>query len=204
MRATVIRNIIFDLGGVLLNWRPQEIVDGFYVDPDLRDAARRHALQHSDWLEMDRGMLDEETAIQRFAIRMGRPVAEVSALLDHVKASLTPIPRSIDLARGLRERGLSLYVLSNMSVATFHYLQTRHAFFDLFDGIVISEIVRMIKPEAEIFVHMAEHYGLAYSETVFIDDHPPNADAARRLGLSAILFHNPEQCERELEGLLRG
>lgn len=57
---------------------------------------------------------------------------------------------------------LSLYALSNMSAATFRYLKARHALFDLFDGVVISGIVHMIKPEAEIFAYVAERYGRFY------------------------------------------
>ena len=68
-----IRNVIFDFGGVLVSWRPQEIIDAFYEEPQLREAVRTHVFQHDDWLEMDRGTLDERTVIERFAARMGRP-----------------------------------------------------------------------------------------------------------------------------------
>jgi FMN phosphatase YigB (HAD superfamily) len=198
----MIRNVIFDLGGVLVNWRPQEIIGSFYREPHLREAVRRHMLQHPDWLDLDRGTLLPPAAAERFAQRLERPLAEMLALLNHVKASLTPMPESIALATRLRERGLSLYVLSNMSEDTFEYLQAQHAFFDLFDGIVISAAVRLIKPEAEIFAYLAQRYGLAYAETVFIDDHLPNVDAARRLGFSVIHFENPAQCAREMDALL--
>ena len=56
-----VRNVIFDFGGVLVNWQPEAIIAGFYAEPALRDAIRRHAFQHDDWLEMDRGTLDEPT-----------------------------------------------------------------------------------------------------------------------------------------------
>lgn len=198
----MIRNVIFDLGGVLVNWRPLEIIGSFYREPHLREAVHRHMLQHSDWLDLDRGTLLPPAAAERFAERMDRPLEEVLALLNHVKASLTPIPEMIALATRLRERGLSLYVLSNMSEDTFEHLKAQHAFFDLFDGIVISAVVRLIKPEAEIFAHLARRYGLAYPETVFIDDHLPNIEAARRLGLSTVHFQSAAQCAREVESLL--
>ena len=56
-----LRNVIFDFGGVLVTWQPQEIIDSFYTEPALREALRRHAFQHNDWLDMDRGTLDEAT-----------------------------------------------------------------------------------------------------------------------------------------------
>ena len=60
----------------------------------------------------------------------------------------------------------------------------------------------MIKPEAEIFAHLAERFGLRYDETVFIDDHLPNVEAARRLGIAAVQFENSAQCAHAIEALL--
>jgi len=67
---TSVRNVIFDFGGVLVNWRPQEIIDTFYSEPALREALRAHAFHHDDWLEMDRGTLDEASVARRCAARM--------------------------------------------------------------------------------------------------------------------------------------
>jgi putative hydrolase of the HAD superfamily len=198
----VIRNVIFDLGGVMITWRPQEIIDRFYLEPALRDAVRTHVFQHPDWVEMDRGTLDEPAAARAFARRMGRPISEMSALFEHVRASLKPIPASVELAQNLRARGLSLFALSNISEPMFRYLQTQNSFFDLFTGIVISGAIKMVKPEPEIFAHLAQRFSVGYSEAVFIDDHPANVEAARRLGLAAVLFENSEQCAAELEPLL--
>ena len=68
-----VRNVVFDFGGVLVNWRPQEIIDSFYTERPLRDALRTHAFQHDDWLDMDRGTLDEASVVRRCAKRMARP-----------------------------------------------------------------------------------------------------------------------------------
>ena len=92
-----IRNVIFDFGGVLVTWRPQEIIDSFYEEPALREALRTHAFQHDDWLDMDRGTLDETTVAVRCAARMARPVAELRALFDHVRAALQPIEPTVAL-----------------------------------------------------------------------------------------------------------
>jgi epoxide hydrolase-like predicted phosphatase len=197
-----VRNVIFDFGGVLVNWQPEAIIAGFYAEPELREAIRTHALQHADWLEMDRGTLDEPTVIRRFAARMRRPEGEIAAFFDHVRASLTPIEPTVALLTELRERGFGLYGLSNMSESIFEHLKSLHDFFDLFHGIVVSAAVKSVKPEPAIYQHLRSQFALDFGESVFIDDLPRNVESARRLGLPAIRFESTAQVRRELEPLL--
>jgi putative hydrolase of the HAD superfamily len=197
-----IRNVIFDFGGVLVSWRPQEIIDAFYADPALRDAVRTQVFEHDDWLEMDRGIIDERTAVERFARRLGRPQSEMAALFEHVRGSLLPIAATVDLVANLRARGFSLYGLSNMSEPIFRHLQARHEFFGLFHGIVISAAIKMVKPDPDIFEHLRARFAIDFTESVFIDDLPRNVASAQRLGLAAIQFESTAQCERELALLL--
>jgi putative hydrolase of the HAD superfamily len=198
-----VRNVIFDFGGVLVAWRPQEIIDTFYSEPHLREALRTHAFQHDDWLDMDRGTLDEASVVRRCAARMARPESEFRRLFDHVRAALTPIEPTVELLRELREReGLKLYGLSNMSAAIFEYLDGRHDFFKLFDGIVVSAAVKLLKPEPAIYEHLRDRFRLDFAESVFIDDLPRNVESARRVGLPAIRFETTDQVRRELAPLL--
>jgi putative hydrolase of the HAD superfamily len=200
---TPVRAVIFDFGGVLVNWRPQEIIDSFYEDPHLRESLRTHAFQHDDWLDMDRGTLDEASVARRCAARMARPEAELIALFDHVRAALTPIDATVALLRELRARpGLKLYGLSNMSTAVFAHLNRAHDFFGLFDGIVVSADVNLLKPEPAIYEHLRERFALDFGECVFIDDLHRNVESARRCGLPAIRFETTEQVRAELLPLL--
>ena len=202
MKASPVRNVVFDFGGVLVRWQPEAIISSFYADEPSRALLRDAVIRHPDWVDMDRGTLSESAAIERFASRMGRPAAEMRALLQHVKDSLTPMPDSIALLDELAQRGVPLYGLSNMSAPMFALLKSRHDHWDRFRGIVVSGEVGMVKPDAEIFNHLAERYGLLPAETVFIDDHLPNIESARRLGLHTIHFADAQQCRRELNALL--
>ena len=198
----MIRNVILDLGGVLVTWRPQEIIDAFYTEPALRTALREHVFDHADWVEMDLGTLDELALVPRFAGRMARSESEMAALLDRVRDSLLPMPATIELATSLRERGLKLYALSNMSQRMFGHLESRYEFFELFEGIVISGSINLMKPDPQIYRHLVERFAIRADETVFIDDMPRNVESARRLGIAAIRFENVEQCARELDAML--
>jgi putative hydrolase of the HAD superfamily len=199
-----LRNVIFDFGGVLVTWRPQEIIDSFYTEPALREALRRHAFQHDDWLDMDRGTLDEATVALRCAARMARPEGELKALFDHVRAALQPIEPTVALLGELRTQGFKLYGLSNMSATIFAYLSERHDFFALFDGIVVSAAVKLLKPEPEIYEHLRERFELDFAESVFIDDLARNVESARSVGLPAIQFTSTDQVRRDLAALGAG
>lgn len=196
-----LRNVIFDFGGVLVTWRPQEIIDSFYAEAELRESLRTHAFQHADWLDMDRGTLDEATVASRCAARMGRPEAELRALFEHVRAALRPIEPTVALLHELHGRGFKLYGLSNMSATIFAHLSGRHEFFRLFDGIVVSADVKLLKPEREIYEHLRDRFALDFAESVFIDDLARNVESARDAGLPAIQFTNAQQVRRDLAAL---
>jgi len=199
VNATPVRNVVFDFGGVLVRWEPEAVIASFYADDPSRALMRDAVIRHPDWIELDRGTLSESAAIERFAARMRRPVAEMHALMQHIKDSLTPLPDSIALLDELAQRGVPLYGLSNMSAPMFALLKSRHDHWDRFRGIVVSGEVGLVKPDPEIFHHLAERYGLIPAETVFIDDHLPNIESARRLGFHTIHFADAEQCRRELD-----
>lgn len=196
--STPVRNVVFDFGGVLVRWQPEPVIAAFYADELSRALVRDAVIRHPDWIDIDRGTLDESAAIERFAARMGRPAAEMRALMQHIKDSLTPMPDSIALLDELAQRGVPLYGLSNMSAPFFALLKSRHGHWDRFRGIVVSGEIGLVKPDPAIFHHLAQRYGLVPAETVFIDDHLPNIESARRLGFHTIHFADAEQCRREL------
>jgi putative hydrolase of the HAD superfamily len=199
VNASPVRNVVFDFGGVLVRWQPEAVIAAFYADEPSRALVRDAVIRHPDWIDMDRGSLSESAAVERFAARMGRPAAELRALMQHIKDSLTPLPDSIALLDELAQRGVPLYGLSNMSAPIFALLKSRHAHWDRFRGIVVSGEVGLVKPDPEIFHHLTQRYGLVPAETVFIDDHLPNIESARRLGFNTIHFVDAEQCRRELD-----
>ena len=197
------RNVIFDFGGVLVRWRPQEIVESFYPEDErLQRLVQERVFQHPDWIDWDRGTLSDEAAVERFAGRMQHPVEEMNRLMDHVRQSLHAMHESHELVRRLSARGVPLYALSNMSRSTFAHLKQRHTVFEHFRGIVISADVKLVKPDPKIFEHISRQFGLVPARSVFIDDHLPNVESARALGFKTIHFEDAVQCSRELDGHL--
>jgi putative hydrolase of the HAD superfamily len=88
-----------------------------------------------------------------------------------------------------------------MHLASIAYLEQRHTFWDVFDGIVISSRIKMVKPEIQIYEHLLNRYQLKPGDTVFIDDLQENLAAASSIGIQAIRFTNSAKCRRALADL---
>jgi putative hydrolase of the HAD superfamily len=198
--------VIFDLGGVVLEWKPLELLRRFYEQDGeaLRATVQRAVFDHPDWLELDRGTLTQARAIPRFATRAGRPEAEIARLMIAVRESLQPVPETLALMGSLVQAGVPLYCLSNMHAENAAWLLQTRDFWPMFRGVVFSADEKLIKPEPEIFQRLLTRYGLVAERTAFVDDHRPNVASAGRLGLHGIAFEDAAQCAAALQRWLQG
>ena len=197
-----IHNIVFDLGGVLLEWNIDKIVSRFSDSPELREAIKRAVFLHPDWLELDRGTLKEEEAILSFANRSGQSVEDIRHLMAIARESLVPMPESMNLLEDLRTKGYSLYCLSNMHEKSWELIQRRFDFWDKFKGIVISCTLKMVKPEPQLFEYLLSTHNLIPNQTIFIDDHERNIKAAQKFGIHGIFFTSAEECRKKIEEII--
>ena len=200
----MIKNVIFDVGGVLVHWNPEKILAGFYADPEDRRALKQAMFLHADWRAFNLGRFTETQMIERIARRTQRPAEELAALLEATRESLGVKADTVRLLRSLHARGIPLYCVSDMPVSVYSYLRGRHDFWSAFSGIAISGELGVMKPGREIFDHLLQRYGLLPADCVFLDDMPANAEGARSIGLRAIQYEDTAQCERELAALLGG
>jgi HAD superfamily hydrolase (TIGR01509 family) len=196
--VTRIRNVVFDFGGVLVEWQPERILAEVFPEPGQRDAVRRDVFQHPDWVEFDRGRLPEDEAVRRFAARAALEEDQMRALFVAIRHALRPKADTIAVLRGLAARRVPLYALSNMTTDVFGWLAARHDFFTLFNGIVVSGAVGLVKPEPEIYAHLAATHRIDPAESLFIDDMEANVAAARAAGYEALRFTAAEALAAEL------
>jgi len=196
-------NIIFDFGGVLINWNPDEIVRAAFEDVEMRLRVKREVFQHDDWLEMDRGGMTEVEAIPRFARRTGLSEEAVEGLLRAADRTLYPRSDTVELLYELHGRGFPIYGLSNIPSERFDVLRGQYEFWELFSGFVISGKIRMVKPRREIYEYLLSAYGLDPARCIFLDDSPKNIEGAAEVGIRGLVFTDAEQCRSELERLLR-
>ena len=191
-------NLIFDLGGVVVDWNPQTICAQAFEDPALQQVALTHILQHPDWLELDRGSLAREDAIHRAAARTAWSADSVRDFFETVLASLRLKHDTVALMQRMHDAGHTLYCLSNMPHHALAYLEQRYTFWGLFSARVISCQVGLCKPEPEIYAHLLRHCAIDAAQSVFIDDMQVNVDAAAQFGIHPLRFDNATQCANAL------
>ena len=112
------------------------------------------------------------------------------------------LPESIDLLKELKSMGYGIYGLTNWSAEKIGYAFANYSFFSLFDGIVVSGVEKVVKPDRKIYEILLERYSLKPGECVFIDDNQDNVDMAKVLGINAIRFDNIGNVKEHLETLL--
>lgn len=200
-------NVVWDFGGVLFRWRPQALLARVLPARVIDDASAAHwdamffEKYAGDWGEFDRGTVEVEALVERIARRTELTQAEVRAVVEAVPAELEPIAPSVALLQRLRERGHRLYFLSNMPKPYADHLERTHGFLKLFDDGVFSARVRLTKPDPAVFHHAQQRFRIEAADTLFLDDHLPNVDAARAVGWRALHFTHADAVETELRVL---
>ena len=183
-----VKHVIFDLGGVLIEWSPKSIAEKFTSDVSLQSLILKDVLLHPDWLELDRGTFCEQEAAWNIAQRSDLSESGIRKVFDTVRESFTVIDDSIEQLAYLTNCGIPCYALSNMSIENYNYLELTHNFFELFEGVVISGYEKMIKPELKIFQLISNRFHLNPEDTLFIDDSVTNCLAAEKVGFQTIHF----------------
>ncbi len=195
--------VVFDLGGVLIDWDPRHLYRQLFDDPG----------------EMESFLAEVTTTEWNAHQDAGRPWAEAIELLvatyperrELIEAFHRRWPEmlageiqgTVDVLGELRTTGVRLVALSNWSAEMFPVARERFGFLAWFEGIVISGDVGVNKPDRRIFEHLVERFGIEPAAALFIDDSPANVDAARAMGFRAIRFTDPPHCVARRAGAIR-
>lgn len=198
----MIKNIIFDFGGVLLDWNPRYLYKSYFNN----DEEMEHFLAdicNGEWnIRQDAGRPFAE-AVKELQAKFPE-YAEAIQMYDEdwEKMLKCELPESIDLLKELKFMGYGIYGLTNWSAEKIGYAFANYSFFSLFDGIVVSGVEKVVKPDRKIYEILLERYSLKPGECVFIDDNQDNVDMAKVLGINAIRFDNIGNVKEHLETLL--
>ncbi len=196
------KNVIFDLGGVVVDWNPRRLLDRYPGGPQLPLFLFERGFFEKYWTEFDRGELTQTEMVREMADFSGRSYGECWDFVEYIKYSLVDIPRSVELIKELSVRGYRLFCLSNISIEFYDYLKGRDVF-TYFEGHIISALEKVIKPEEAIYRVLFERYGLVPEESLFIDDLEANVKAAAALGMNTVHFAAWEWGYHEINRLLK-
>src|SRR5262249_45913627 len=197
-----IRAIIFDFGGVLLDWNPRHLYRKLFDDSQAMEDFLSD-IGFTEWnLQFDKGYpiaVGVAEHSEKFPQHRGR----ISAYNERWPECIAgPIQQTVDLLPVLKEAGYALYGLSNWSAETFYRVRDQYPFLDLLDLIVLSGEEKVIKPDPQIFQVLLEKTGRKAEDCIFIDDSAANAEAAKQLGFTAIRFESPEQLEKAISEII--
>ena len=179
-------NVIFDIGNVICRWNAQELVDKLFDSPERRLEALNSIILHGDWIDLDKGLISVDQAVANALSRSSLEEEEIRMVYRETSAALVPNFAMVDAVRYLKSCGYPLYVLSNMQKHTWIWLSGRYDFWNIFDGIVVSYAINMVKPDTAIYEYITGLYSLDPAESIFLDDMKINIDAARDFGMTAI------------------
>ena len=197
-----IKNIVFDLGRVLIKFEPKEYIEQ-NVPEEKREDFYNGIFGSTEWLMLDRGTLSYEDAKKIFKERVPEADKQIDRLFDvDLFEILQPIEENVKLLPKLKEK-YNLYILSNFHQPAFEHIFKKYEFFRLFDGHTVSCYYYLLKPEKEIYDTLINKFNLIPKETVFIDDTKVNIDACEKEGIRGIHLPDYTELKQKLEEFLK-
>ena len=197
----MIRNIIFDIGNVLTDFRWEGFLADKGFDEDMIRRIAKASVMNPLWAEYDRGTWTEEQIIAAFIKDAPELEKELHLAFDEIKGMVTPRAYAIPWLQELKRKGYHVYYLSNFSRKAEVECADALDFLPEMEGGILSYKEHLIKPEPEIYQLLLKRYGLKAEESVFLDDTLKNVEAAEEQGIHGIHFLTKEQAEKELRKL---
>lgn len=201
MEPLQIKNVIFDVGNVLVRWSPVEIVRLTFGHSVEAEKMAQLLFSSQIWKDLNKGIISEKEAKLCYQREHTVTAEEMDRFFYYVKHTQILLYGSVELLKKIKSAGYRVYALTDNVNEIVEHLRATYEFWPLFDGAIISSEVQLLKPQAEIYQALLSTYQLQAEETVFLDDMPYNVEGARAVGMAAIQFENAQQCESELKAM---
>lgn len=193
-----IKAVVFDFGGVLVEWDPRRLYRKIFSDESEMETFLKNVCSPEWNLTLDKGKPFKQAVAERIAL-FPEYADEIRAFDDRWEEMRgNAIAENVALLRRLAKR-YPVYGLTNWSEEKFLQTKPKFDFFSLFNGIVVSGVEKEVKPEPRLFEILLERYGLNANECVFIDDSLPNVETAKKLGFTAFCFTTPVKLVADLK-----
>jgi putative hydrolase of the HAD superfamily len=198
----MIKNIIFDLGNVLISFRPEEFLDINGYQENAKKAIINEIFKSNEWRMLDNGDITTRDAIEGIAAKSSLKTEEIASIFSLRTKIMFPLTENTKLLPALKKHGFKLYYLSNFPDDIFDEVFKKYGFFHHFDGGIISARVNASKPDIKIFRILLKKYSLSAGESLFIDDSELNVKAAESFGIKTVHFKFPEDLREKIEKVL--
>lgn len=198
----MIKNIVFDVGNVLVTFRWRDHMRDLGFSREEIDILGRNWVKAPIWSELDRGVLTEEQAISLAIDKTPELEGRIRQFYSNPVGLVVKREQTIPWVEGYKKRGFGLYILSNYPESFWKAHTADFDFLPLMDGETVSYREKVIKPDPEIYRRLLRRYSLTAGECVFTDDKADNVEAARSVGLHAVLFQNFAQASEDIDRII--
>lgn len=197
----MIKNIIFDIGGVLLEYNPKIYLDKLNIEEEKRKNLNNIIFHNQKWRDCLNGHITNEELIKYLSNENPKYKHEIKEILgkDNLKYMLPPKRDMIEYYKELKQKGYKIYLCSNITEDTYNYIRDNFEIIQISDGGVFSCFEHISKPNVEIYNKLIEKYNLNIGESIFIDDTKRNIISADEIGFKTILFDDIEQIKDVLK-----
>lgn len=197
----MIRNIIFDIGGVLLDYNPKTYLDKLDIKESRRNKLNDVIFHDQRWKDCLNGFISNSELIEQLVRENLEYKKEIELILskDSLKYMLPPKQDAIEYYKSLKRKGYKIFLCSNITKDTYNYVKDNFEIIQIADGGVFSCFENISKPNSEIYYRLIEKYNLEIEKSILIDDTKRNVMSANDIGLRGILFNNIEDIREILE-----
>jgi putative hydrolase of the HAD superfamily len=193
------KNIVFDIGNVLVRWAPLEVIASVFPELEPKDFFKK---MYPIWIELNLGKLTEEEAVDRCHLKFGLPKKRLAELLLEFTLHQKPLDGSIELLGKLQKLGFNLFSITDNVREILAHHRRFSQFPKYFKDIISSSEVGILKPDSRIYKHLLDKHRLKPEESVFIDDLLINVEGAIAVGMQAFQFIDYDSCKKQLSKLI--
>lgn len=199
----MIKNIIFDIGMVLVDFRWKGVMEDLHFPEEVIEYLDVNFINSKNWNELDRGVMKTEDIIANVKAVNPAYGEYVDRFFVHLADTIVSYDYSAPMMKSLKERGFKLYLLTNYPDELFKVSEReKFTFMPYVDGKIVSSRVHFIKPDPEIYKVLLNEYDLKPEECIFMDDRKGNIDAANALGIHGFVFKSYEDAVEQIERII--
>ena len=195
----MIKNVIFDVGKVLVEWEPLVAMKKLGFDDETAKAVATVTVESSLWDVVDRSAETDEVLLSMLIDNAPEYEREIRTFWENISLPIYQYDYVRDWIRELKRKGYGVYILSNYGRWTYQNTTEALSFLEDVDGAVFSFQVHQMKPEPEIYQTLLTKYGLKAEECIFLDDRQVNIDGAKAQGMEGIVFTSYEEAVKSLK-----
>lgn len=192
----MIKNIVFDMGGVLIDYNPQRVLDK-YFPPEYHSILKKEVFENPLWSQLDGGVTRSADVIPQILPNIPEQTKPlIKDMLNDFYPYMPPFENMFEFVTRIKKAGYKIYLLSNATPRFFDRYMSIPAL-TLMDGFFISALHKLLKPQQEIYEEFCKKFSLEPSECFFIDDMPRNIQGAKDYGMKGFVFKAPDTTDLE-------